>query len=83
MGLVRVKVDFIIILFWGYLVLLTFDKQYFLMKPVAPTPIKFDEALKKAIKEFADKKELGNVSVVVKKAVMKYIKYNPKKNESS
>lgn len=49
------------------------------MQPVVPTPIKFDADLKKALKEFADKKELGNLSVVVKKAVMRYIRYEPKK----
>jgi len=45
------------------------------MQIVKPTPIKFDPDLKKAIKNYANKKELGNVSTVVKKAVIKYIKY--------
>lgn len=45
------------------------------MQIVKPTPIKFEPELKKAIKDYADKKELGNFSAVVKKAVIKYIKY--------
>jgi hypothetical protein len=49
------------------------------MKVVTPTYVKFDEDLKKAIQDFADKKELGNLSVVVKKATIKYIKYVPPK----
>lgn len=46
------------------------------MEIVKPTPIKFEGALKKALQEFANKNELGNVSAVVKKAVIKYIGYN-------
>jgi predicted transcriptional regulator len=45
------------------------------MEPVKPTPIKFEPEFKKAIQEFADKKERGNISAVVKKATEKYIKY--------
>ena len=48
------------------------------MEIVKPTPIKFDPAFKEAIKIFADKKEFGNVSAVVKKATAKYIKYQKK-----
>ena len=46
---------------------------------IKPTPIKFDADFKKAIQSFADKKEFGNLSIVVKKATAKYIKYQPKK----
>lgn len=52
------------------------------MQAVVPTPIKFDPDLKKALKEFADKKEFGNLSLVVKKAVVKYIRYEPKKEQA-
>lgn len=45
------------------------------MEVIKPTPIKFDRDLKKAIKDYANKKELGNFSAVVKKAVIKHIKY--------
>ncbi len=50
------------------------------MIPISPTPIKFDEDLKKAIKEYADKNYLGNLSMVVKVATIKLIKYTPKKS---
>lgn len=48
------------------------------MEIVKPTPIKFDPHLKKAIQDFANKRELGNFSAVVKKAVIKHIKYEKK-----
>lgn len=53
------------------------------MQSVVPTPIKFDPELKKALKDFAEKKEFGNLSLVVKKAVVKYIRYNPKKDQTA
>ena len=45
------------------------------MEIIKPTPIKFEGDLKKAIQAYANKKELGNFSAVVKKAVIKHIKY--------
>ena len=50
------------------------------MIPVSPTPIKFDKELKKAIKEYADKNYMGNFSMVVKVAMIKFIKYDPGKS---
>lgn len=47
------------------------------MKSVSPTPIKFDDDLKKAIQKYADKKYMGNFSMAVKTGMMKIIKYNP------
>ncbi len=47
------------------------------MKLVKPTPIKFDDDFKKAIQTYANKKELGNFSAVVKKGTAKLIKYSP------
>lgn len=51
------------------------------MKIVKPTPIKFDENFKEALQEFADKKEFGNISAVVKKATAKYIGYKEPKEK--
>ena len=53
------------------------------MEIVKPTPIKFNPDLKKAIQEFADKHEFGNLSAVVKKATIKHIKYQPKNGTTS
>lgn len=50
------------------------------MKIVSPTPIKFDEDLKKAIKDYADKNYLGNISMVVKIATIKLIDYKPQQS---
>lgn len=39
--------------------------------------IKLDPTFKTALVNYANKKELGNVSAVIKKAVIKYIRYKP------
>lgn len=53
------------------------------MQKVVPTPIKFEPEFKQAIQDFANKKEFGNLSAVVKKAVSKYIKYQPPEKKSA
>lgn len=51
------------------------------MEIIKPTPIKFNPELKKAIQDYANKKEFGNLSAVVKKATIKYIHHVPKEEE--
>ena len=42
------------------------------------TPVKFDDSFKKALQEFANKHEFGNLSAVVKKATASYIGFTPR-----
>lgn len=46
------------------------------MEVIKPTPTKFPKPLREALEAFAEEKEGGNISRVVRKAVAQYISFN-------